>query len=422
MEENTMNEQKLNVPTLRFPEFSGEWGKLVFGDIYTFRPTNSYSRDNLNYEKGSVKNIHYGDIHVKYKSLFNIKNEETPFINDEVNFRKISADNYCKEQDLIIVDASEDYADIGKSIEIIDLDNQRVLAGLHTILARPEKLDMSLGFGGYLMQIESVRLQIKRISQGTKVLSLSSKRLAEIDIAISSLPEQTKIATFLSVVDERMALLNKKHKTLEKYKKGIIQKLFSQELRFKDENGTDFPDWQRTKAKELFVSITNKKHTDNMPILAITQEGGAVARDAINYNVQVSKASIASYKVIEKGDFIISLRSFQGGIEYSNVNGICSPAYTILKPKIDIYDQYFKYYFKRDDFIQELSNTVEGIRDGKNISYSNFGALYLVYPNLPEQEKIANCLSSIDDKITAITTQIKNLEQYKKALLQQMFV
>ena len=112
---NTASKQQ-NIPVLRFSEFRGEWEKNQLGDIYEFKSTNSYSRDQLNYSNGDVYNIHYGDIHTKFKSRFELNNEEVPFINSSVSLDKILEDKYCKEGDLVIADASEDYNDIGKQL------------------------------------------------------------------------------------------------------------------------------------------------------------------------------------------------------------------------------------------------------------------------------------------------------------------
>ena len=126
--------KSINVPKLRFKEFSGEWEEKKFADIYDFFQTNSFSRALLNYESGDVKNIHYGDIHTKFKSNFFINKEEVPFINTEIDISKIKDENYCQIKDLIIADASEDYNDIGKAIEIIELNGEKLVAGLHTYI------------------------------------------------------------------------------------------------------------------------------------------------------------------------------------------------------------------------------------------------------------------------------------------------
>lgn len=132
--------------------------------------------------------------------------------------------------------------------------------------------------------------------------------------------------------------------------------------------------------------------------------------------------SVETYKVVNIGDFIISLRSFQGGIEYSYYRGICSPAYIILRPVISMSDMFYKFYFKTDSYIKELQKNLEGIRDGKMISFKYFSEIRLPYPSLPEQSKIATFLSAIDEKIQATQQQITQTETWKKGLLQQMFV
>ena len=201
-----------------------------------------------------------------------------------------------------------------------------------------------------------------------------------------------------------------------------MQKIFSQEIRFKDDKGKEFPEWEMKFAKDVFKNHTNKNHNGDLPILAATQDKGVVYRDSIDIKIQSSQESINTYKIVEVGDFVISLRSFQGGIEYSNVYGICSPAYTVLKPKIEISNEFFRYYFKRESFIQQLSSTVIGIRDGKQISYEPFSGLKLLFPTVKEQEKIGSFITAFENKINLVNTQLEKTQAWKKGLLQKMFV
>ena len=412
----------MNIPQLRFGGFDGEWEDKKYGEIYSFYTTNSLSREKLNYDNGEVKNIHYGDIHTKFSTMFDLENENVPFINSDFDLTRIKEESYCQDGDLVVADASEDYADVGKTIEIINLNNQKVLAGLHTFLARPNKYDMALGYAGYLLQSWKVRWQVMIISQGTKVLSLSTGRLSNIILTIPSKKEQKKIATFLTAIDTKIDQLTKKEKLLQEYKKGMMQKIFSQEIRFKDDDENEFPEWGEKYGNDVFESISNKDHNSDLPILAVTQEFGAIPRDLIDYKMSATKKSISSYKIVEVGDFIISLRSFQGGIEYSNYKGICSPAYIILKPSIEISEIFFKYYLKTYNYIQELNKKLEGIRDGKMISYKYFSEIKLPFPSLQEQTKIANFFLSIESKIGQTQKQLDLTKEFKKALLQQMFV
>lgn len=188
-------------------------------------------------------------------------------------------------------------------------------------------------------------------------------------------------------------------------------------LRFKEFSG----EWSLMTGDKIFETISDKKHNSDLPILAITQEQGAIPREFINYKISVTEKSVDSYKVVQKGDFIISLRSFQGGIEYSEYQGICSPAYIILRNKIKIDDAFYKTYFKTDKYILKLNAKLEGIRDGKMISYKYFSEIKLPYPTLPEQQKIASFFTAVDQKLTVLKKKKELLEQYKKGVMQQIF-
>ncbi len=198
--------------------------------------------------------------------------------------------------------------------------------------------------------------------------------------------------------------------------------MFAQKLRFKDEQENDFPDWQENFGDSLFESISNKNHNSDLPILAITQEHGAIPRDMIDYNVSVSDKSIESYKVVQKGDFIISLRSFQGGIEFSNYEGICSPAYIVLRPIKEVNRNFFRLYFKTTGYIKRLTKNLEGIRDGKMISFKYFSEVTIPTPSIEEQAKITNFLFSIERKIESGRKVLAQYEKQKNYLLQNMFI
>jgi len=227
--QNPKNHNSDNVPNYRFPEFlkDGEWVEKKFGDVYSFKITNSFSRDKLNYNRGAVKNIHYGDIHTRFSTLFDITNETVPYINTDVSIDRIDQDNYCAEGDMLFADASEDLDDVGKSIEIVNLNNELLLGGLHTFLARQIVPNIILGFGGYLFKSNSIRTQIKRESQGAKVLGISKGRISGIKILYPTNPEeQQKIATCLSSLDDLITAQAEKIEQLKLHKKGLMQGLF----------------------------------------------------------------------------------------------------------------------------------------------------------------------------------------------------
>ena len=220
--------QKLFSQQLRFKaddgsEF-GEWEEVKFSGIFNFHQTNSYSRALLA-EYGEIMNIHYGDIHTKFSMLFDVNKESVPFLNDEVDTSKIAKEQFLKVGDLVIADASEDYKDIGKSIEVISLNNQKVVAGLHTYIARPVK-PFALGFCGYMMQTFPVREQIKKLATGISVLGISKTNLGKVELKVPSLEEQTKIANFLSAIDQKIEVVVQQIEQAKTWKKGLLQQMF----------------------------------------------------------------------------------------------------------------------------------------------------------------------------------------------------
>lgn len=215
------------VPRLRFAGFEGEWEVVTFGDIFEFKPTNSLSRDQLTLESGSIRNIHYGDIHTKYQTLFKVESEVVPYIADIESVERVSTDSFLREGDLVFADASEDTVDIGKSIEIVSLYNEPVLAGMHTILARPTINSFESGFAGYLMKSLWVRNQIEREAQGTKVLGISPKRLAKIRFTKPKVvAEQRQIVELLATLDDQITKETQCLESHKIHKKGLMQGLF----------------------------------------------------------------------------------------------------------------------------------------------------------------------------------------------------
>ncbi|WP_241744804.1 restriction endonuclease subunit S [Morganella morganii] len=200
----------------------------------------------------------------------------------------------------------------------------------------------------------------------------------------------------------------------ENKKQQLVPRLRFPEYRAEDGWGSEF-------GNMIFDQISNKDHNSDLPVLAITQEQGAIPREMIDYHVSVTDKSLESYKVVEVGDFIISLRSFQGGIEFSRYRGICSPAYVILRLRHGHSEDYFRHYLKTGRFIAQMTKNLEGLRDGKMISYKQFSELELPIPQRGEQQKIADCLSSLDDLIAAETDKLDTLKTHKKGLMQQLF-
>ncbi|WP_294096750.1 restriction endonuclease subunit S [uncultured Cetobacterium sp.] len=400
---------KNKVPKLRFPEFSGEWEEKKFHSI--FKIFNGYAFSSSDSRSNGIRWVKIADVGIK-----KMKEDSLSFL--PFDYKKKYSNFLLNENDYVLA--------LTRPILNNQLKIAKVNSNFHNSLLnqRVGKLEsnQNIDFVYQLLQRNNIVSKIEVNIAGSDPPNLSPKEINNLKTNIPSLPEQEKIASFLSEVDTKIEKLEKKKELLSQYKKGMMQKLFSQKLRFKDENGNDYPEWEEKNGSDIFENISNKNHSSDLPILAITQDKGAIPREMIDMKVIVSESSIESYKVVNKGDFIISLRSFQGGIEYSAYDGICSPAYIILKPKNEIIDNFFKNYLKTERYIQKLCSKLEGIRDGKMISYKYFSEIKLPFPFLTEQEKIANFLSSIDRKIELVEEELEKNKKFKKGLLQQMFV
>jgi len=181
-------------------------------------------------------------------------------------------------------------------------------------------------------------------------------------------------------------------------------------------------DWEQRKADYIFKSVTEKGYPE-LPVLSASQELGMVYRNQNGIDIQHDKKNESSYKRVSPGQFVIHLRSFQGGFAYSEVEGITSPAYTVMsfKNSSEQYGLFWKYVFKSETFIKRLETITYGIRDGRNISFSDFKSLMLQYPSFLEQELIGDLIAIIESGITLHQRKLNNLKLKKKALLQKLF-
>lgn len=179
-------------------------------------------------------------------------------------------------------------------------------------------------------------------------------------------------------------------------------------------------EWSATKAKELFVNYSNKDHDGTYEVLSATQDQGVIPRSALDIEIKYDRSGLNNYKKVDAGDFVISLRSFQGGIEYSKYEGLVSPAYTVLKEKKNIDKGFFRYLFKSDRFISSLNSIIYGIRDGKQIGYNDFSQLYLYEPPYGEQVKIGKILATWDQAIERKGRFITEKRKQKKGIMQKL--
>ena len=189
-------------------------------------------------------------------------------------------------------------------------------------------------------------------------------------------------------------------------------------LRFPEFNN----DWTTNQAKNLFTNVSDKKHDGDLLVLSATQDKGMVPRQDLDLEIKYDKKNLSNYKRTLPNDFIISLRSFQGGFELNTIEGIVSPAYTVLRGEEELAQpKFFKQYFKSIRFIKKLDSMIYGIRDGKSISYKEFSTFSINYPSILEQQKIGDFFSKLDRQIELEEQKLEKLEEQKKGYMQKIF-
>ncbi len=173
------------------------------------------------------------------------------------------------------------------------------------------------------------------------------------------------------------------------------------------------------RADQIFES-TSLKGFGSEPLLSVTQDQGVVPRNMLTGRVTMPSGDTTSFKLVEPGNFVISLRSFQGGLEYSNYRGLVSPAYTVLRATREIDERYFRHYFCSADFIKRLSVAVIGIRDGKQVSFQDFCSIKIPFPPVAEQQAIATVLDEAENEIALLRNQIAAFKKQKRGLMQKL--
>ena len=358
----------------------------------------------MNYDTGSVKNIHYGDIHTKFPSIVSVSdNKDIPFINNEIDLSKYSEDQYLQNGDLIIADASEDYEDIGKAIEVKNIDDEKVLAGLHTILARDNNNITVNGFKAYLFSTISLKTKIKIIANGISVLGISKNSLSKLTVNVPSKNEQNDVVDFISLIDNKIELLEQKHQYYRDFKKFLMQQIFAQELRF---------DFDEIKLKSISKinkgKQLNKEHMLEIGKFYVLNGGQEPSGYTDSWNTSENTITIS-----EGGNscgFVnFNTEKFWSGGHCYYLNK--------LSENIDVYYLY--------SYLKFIEPQIMRLRVGSglpNIQKGDIENIKIKILPKKEQIKISNLLLSTDNKISSIESQKDSFEIFKKGLLQQMFV
>ena len=263
----------------------------------------------------------------------------------------------------------------------------------------------------YWLKSKEQRLKYMVTGTGLGAGKLDTSDLLSMIVYIPAMKEQDKVARLLSLFDERIAAQNKIIEDLKKLKCAIIEKLYA-EVR-----GTTYS------YRQLFNIINERnKQLEYSNVLSASQEKGMVSREDLNLDIQFERSNINAYKIVRNGDYVIHLRSFQGGFAFSEKTGVCSPAYTILRPNGLLVYGYLSNYFTSRDFVKSLIIVTYGIRDGRSINVDEWLNMKVIIPSKEQQTHIVNVIESIENKIKNEETYSNCLLNQKQYLLRQMFI
>ena len=408
-----MQKEKQLVPKLRFSEFEEEFKDFEIREI-----TKVYD--------GTHQTPKYVENGVPFYSVEHVSANQfkkTKYISEEV-FEKENKRVKLERGDILMTR-------IG-SIGVSKLINWDVRASFYVSLALI-KNPISYSSEYINQYISSVPFQKELWKRTIHVAFPIKINLGEINnckIKFPSLPEQQKIANFLTAIDTQIQTLSTKKSLLEQYKKGVMQKIFKQELRFKDEDGNDFEKWKKLQLIDVAERITTKNKVDNQNVLTISAQLGLVSQLEY-FNKSVSAKNLTGYYLLEKNDFAYN-KSYSKGYPMGAIKrldkydlGVVSTLYICFrfnaKVSLDFMEQYFEAGLQNKE-IEKVAQ--EGARNHGllNIGVNDFFEIDLKLPSLKEQIKIADFLSAIDKNIALVNTRIEHTKSYKKGLLQQMFV
>ena len=390
-------EKQTNTPALRFPEFSGEWESKTLRETCEIKTGNKDTQNKID-----------GGIY--------------PFFVRSDTVERINTFSYDGEAIL----TSGDGVGVGKNFHYINgkFDfHQRVYS------LRNFNLEYAGKFIYYIFSEQFYDRAI-RLSAKNSVDSVRMDMIADMNVCFPTLQEQTKIATFLTTIDERLTQLKQKKTLLEHYKRGLVQKIFAQDIRFSPDHGDEFPEWEIKPLGALAERMVVKNKEGNTNVLTISAQQGLVSQLEF-FNKSVSAKDVSGYYLLKKDDFAYN-KSYSNGYPMGAIKrlkyyekGVVSTLYICFTFNDSVNLSFMEQYFESGIHNQEIEKVAqEGARNHGllNIGLSDFFSTEIVLPCLDEQTKIANFLLAIDEKINGCSNQINKTEQYKKGLLQQMFV
>ncbi|WP_391571688.1 restriction endonuclease subunit S [Cohnella sp.] len=427
-----MSENKENVPKVRFPGFTDDWVERKFDSMFDRIPNNTLSRADLNYDDGQIRNVHYGDILIKYGAVTDCGKDVIPFVTG-AEVSKYQG-QLLQNGDVLLADAAEDET-VGKVTEITGITDIPVVSGLHTIACRP-MIKMQPRYLGYCMNSPSYHQQLLPLMQGIKVLSISWANLAKTNICYpTSTQEQSQIGKIFANFDNLITLHQRKLNNMKKLKAGLLQKMFPKD-------GEDFPEvrfpgftnaWEQRELGEISDFITKGAtpttygfnwEEDGIPFFRNDSlKDNRFVFGEYSYISEEASATLIRSE-IRCNDILIAITGDIGkvgivpkSIKKANINQHMA--------KVRILEDAYPYFVYQYLSIDEIQKKFQKIKTGLSMPQLSLEQIRNTIVNLPsreEQKKIGEFFSNLDNLITLHQRKLEHVQELKKALLQQMFV
>ncbi len=400
------NETTPNVPTLRFSKLAGQWEQKTFDEMFLILSNNTLSRAELNYENGKYKNIHYGDVLIKFSAFIDVSSPDVPYINDENSSSKL--DNILlQDGDIIIADTAEDFT-VGKATEVENIDKIKVVSGLHTIPCRP-KIKFSPRYLGYYVNSPAYHNQLIPFIQGVKVSSISKTLIKKTFVSFPSLSEQTKIADFLSCLDKKIETQNKIISKYETLIKGIRHRVFGSICGEKQSSLGGF-----------LEEYSEKNVANDLQSVAVGKYG--IRKREEIYSKELS-ADYSKNKVIRKNTLIIGMGSTQIDIGILTTDDCycVSPAYTTYRIK-GINSFYLQEYLIELNPLLSVRYMITSARQGKAVNKEDLMKHLMTIHSESEQKEICQCFENLYSRLQIEKEMLSALQKQKAFLLQSMFI
>ena len=409
------NHNSPNVPNLRFPEFKGEWEMIKVSDLLDFYSTNSLSWEQLDYNNGKIKNLHYGLIHKGLPTMVDVAYDSLPYIKEEFMLKSFTL---LKEGDVAFADASEDTNDVAKAIEVVNCNNQQIVSGLHTIHGRDNSNRTVIGYKGYAFASDSFHKQIRRIAQGTKVFSISVRNFDEVYIGIPSKEEQTKIAELLTAIDKRIATQNKIIEDLKKLKSAIIDYAIDS----LDANFMKFGYLYETAGEGGTPTTSNASFYDNgkIPFIKIDDLKKKYLVENNDFITELGLQKSSAW-LVPTQSILFSNGATIGEIAITTYPVCTKQGILGIVPKSNI-DVEFLYYFMSSSYFKKAISRIVTEGTMKTAYLKDINNIRCPIPTKEKQLDIAKMPSALNSKIDFEQSILRLFYAQKQYLLRQMFI